>query len=87
MYKKPLIHCYIFLYIITDVIQSYNFLHYRLRQPTVETETQAQREESRALAVRSPTAELERALRDQLHYSHALDEDIMEQVTSSNVFA
>ncbi|KOB63343.1 Uncharacterized protein OBRU01_24885, partial [Operophtera brumata] len=29
---------------------------------------------------RSPTAELERAVRDQLHYSHTLDEDIMEQV-------
>lgn len=37
--------------------------------------------QERALAVRSPTAELERALRDQLDYSHTLDEDIMEQVT------
>ncbi|XP_052743541.1 early endosome antigen 1 [Bicyclus anynana] len=37
-------------------------------------------EQRRALAVRSPTAELERALRDTLHYSHTLDEDIMEQV-------
>ncbi|XP_059054140.1 early endosome antigen 1-like [Achroia grisella] len=33
---------------------------------------------------RSPTAELERALRDQLHYSHALDEDIMEQILSAS---
>lgn len=31
-------------------------------------------------SARSPTAELERAVRDQLHYSHTLDEDIMEQV-------
>ncbi|CAG4942904.1 unnamed protein product [Parnassius apollo] len=31
-------------------------------------------------AARSPTAELERALRDQLHYSHALDDHIMDQV-------
>lgn len=31
---------------------------------------------------RSPTAELERAVRDQLHYSHTLDEDIMDQVTN-----
>ncbi|XP_053610633.1 golgin subfamily A member 4-like isoform X4 [Plodia interpunctella] len=33
---------------------------------------------------RSPTAELERALRDQLHYSHALDEDIMDQILSAS---
>ncbi|XP_069361146.1 putative leucine-rich repeat-containing protein DDB_G0290503 isoform X2 [Maniola hyperantus] len=45
------------------------------RSPSVETS-----DERRALAVRSPTAELERALRDQLNYSHTLDEDIMEQV-------
>lgn len=32
---------------------------------------------------RSPTAELERAVRDQLHYSHTLDEDIMDQVTNA----
>ncbi|XP_022822554.1 sporulation-specific protein 15 isoform X6 [Spodoptera litura] len=38
----------------------------------------------RALAVRSPTAELERALRDQLDYSHTLDEDIMEQILSAS---
>ncbi|KAJ8715324.1 hypothetical protein PYW08_005305 [Mythimna loreyi] len=39
---------------------------------------------ARALAVRSPTAELERALRDQLDYSHTLDEDIMEQILSAS---
>ncbi|XP_060804981.1 golgin subfamily A member 4 [Amyelois transitella] len=33
---------------------------------------------------RSPTAELERALRDQLNYSHTLDEDIMEQILSAS---
>ncbi|KAF9413069.1 hypothetical protein HW555_008589 [Spodoptera exigua] len=38
----------------------------------------------RELAVRSPTAELERALRDQLDYSHTLDEDIMEQILSAS---
>ncbi|XP_068617987.1 golgin subfamily A member 4-like isoform X2 [Battus philenor] len=37
----------------------------------------------RALS-RSPTAELERALRDQLHYSHALDEHIMDQILSGS---
>ncbi|XP_052743408.1 centromere-associated protein E isoform X2 [Bicyclus anynana] len=42
-------------------------------------------DERRALAVRSPTAELERALRDTLHYSHTLDEDIMEQVLYHNL--
>lgn len=39
--------------------------------------------EDRALVLsgtRSPTQELERALRAQLHYSHALDEDILDQV-------
>ncbi|KAM3956972.1 uncharacterized protein ACR2FA_009020 [Aphomia sociella] len=39
---------------------------------------------SRTAGARSPTAELERALRDQLHYSHALDEDIMEQILSAS---
>ncbi|XP_073961481.1 uncharacterized protein isoform X3 [Choristoneura fumiferana] len=41
----------------------------------------------RALVVsgaRSPTAELERALRDQLDYSHRLDQDIMEQILSGS---
>ncbi|KAF9790143.1 hypothetical protein SFRURICE_020881, partial [Spodoptera frugiperda] len=38
----------------------------------------------RALSARSPTAELERALRDQLDYSHTLDEDIMEQILSAS---
>ncbi|CAH2984305.1 unnamed protein product [Chilo suppressalis] len=41
----------------------------------------------RALVVsgsRSPTAELERALRDQLNYSHELDDDIMEQILSAS---
>ncbi|XP_063365832.1 227 kDa spindle- and centromere-associated protein-like [Cydia amplana] len=33
---------------------------------------------------RSPTAELERALRDQLDYSHQLDQDIMEQILSGS---
>ncbi|CAH2230014.1 jg20226 [Pararge aegeria aegeria] len=33
---------------------------------------------------KQPTAELERALRDQLHYSHTLDEDIMEQILSAS---
>ncbi|KAJ0174412.1 hypothetical protein K1T71_009520 [Dendrolimus kikuchii] len=41
-------------------------------------------QEQRALAVRSPTAELEKALRDQLDYSHTLDEDIMEQILSAS---
>ncbi|XP_063895101.1 centromere-associated protein E [Helicoverpa armigera] len=41
-------------------------------------------ESQRAVAVRSPTAELERALRDQLDYSHTLDEDIMEQILSAS---
>ncbi|XP_045775076.1 pericentrin-like isoform X4 [Maniola jurtina] len=49
------------------------------RSPSVETS-----DERRALAVRSPTAELERALRDQLNYSHTLDEDIMEQILSAS---
>ncbi|XP_063536932.1 putative leucine-rich repeat-containing protein DDB_G0290503 [Cydia strobilella] len=43
--------------------------------------------EQRALVVsgtRSPTAELERALRDQLDYSHQLDQDIMEQILSGS---
>ncbi|CAG9788961.1 unnamed protein product [Diatraea saccharalis] len=41
----------------------------------------------RALVVsgsRSPTAELERALRDQLDYSHELDDHIMEQILSAS---
>ncbi|CAG9564428.1 unnamed protein product [Danaus chrysippus] len=33
---------------------------------------------------RSPTAELERAVRDQLDYSHALDDDIMDQILSAS---
>ncbi|XP_049876262.1 major antigen-like isoform X4 [Pectinophora gossypiella] len=44
-------------------------------------------EDQKALVVsgtRSPTAELERALRDQLNYSHTLDEDIMEQILSAS---
>lgn len=40
--------------------------------------------QERALAIRSPTAELERALKDQLDYSHTLDEDIMEQILSAS---
>ncbi|XP_026322755.1 putative leucine-rich repeat-containing protein DDB_G0290503 isoform X2 [Hyposmocoma kahamanoa] len=43
--------------------------------------------EDRALVLsgtRSPTQELERALRAQLHYSHALDEDILDQILSAS---
>ncbi|CAH2044317.1 unnamed protein product, partial [Iphiclides podalirius] len=36
------------------------------------------------LGARSPTAELERALRAQLHYSHALDDRIMDQILSAS---
>ncbi|XP_072945175.1 uncharacterized protein [Epargyreus clarus] len=39
---------------------------------------------AREVALRSPTAELERALRDQLHYSHTLDDDIMDQILSAS---
>ncbi|KAJ2940341.1 hypothetical protein O0L34_g15 [Tuta absoluta] len=44
-------------------------------------------DEQKALVVsgtRSPTAELERRVRDQLDYSHTLDEGIMEQILSAS---
>lgn len=56
----------------------------RLREAEANEALQQQMSQ-RALVVsgsRSPTAELERALRDQLNYSHTLDEDIMEQVST-----
>ncbi|XP_063829173.1 early endosome antigen 1-like [Ostrinia nubilalis] len=58
----------------------------RLRE--AEANEALQQHSSRALVVsgsRSPTAELERALRDQLNYSHSLDDDICEQVSERSV--
>ncbi|KAL0822094.1 hypothetical protein ABMA28_005458 [Loxostege sticticalis] len=58
----------------------------RLREAEANEALQQQMSQ-RALVVsgsRSPTAELERALRDQLNYSHTLDEDIMEQILSAS---
>ncbi|XP_028171785.1 227 kDa spindle- and centromere-associated protein-like [Ostrinia furnacalis] len=57
----------------------------RLRE--AEANEALQQHSSRALVVsgsRSPTAELERALRDQLNYSHSLDDDICEQILSAS---
>ncbi|XP_037292946.1 myosin-11-like [Manduca sexta] len=38
----------------------------------------------RAVCARSPTAELERAVRDQLHYSHQLDDTLVDQILSAS---
>ncbi|CAK1555491.1 unnamed protein product [Leptosia nina] len=65
---------------LEDELQNLRELVERLRGGAMELSVTAERDNG----TRSPTAELERALRHQVHHSRTLDEDIMEQLLSAS---